>query len=517
MHRFKRFGVDVLAKTASGRRGGSRVYPRYCAERRLDVLYEVANPVEFSPHFNNLQEPLVGELNDQTRDTHTMSLFQTRRRPKRVAREDAGPAQVEDDGKLHSKSGQAAGSDTSFRSRPWLTETADSGPVVRRPGALKQKSKLRVSFDPTNEQDDSSALPSESEPSIVWPLKRGTQPSLQDRLKQTSIRGDDEVTRPIYSKSALDELRASTPSTPKDLSLTTTPEPSDNLALSVESKFGKLPATATTAIPSATEIAERKARRARLALEQSALPASTTDPDSEDYIPLDAYDSDGEFKPTRLQVSTWHQPTKEKDTRLVHEDEDIAEGFESFTEATDPILQTKTSSSRGNNRLTTDSLNLTSRSARANASAQRDAMRAAIDAAEGASSTSNSDSDDASDASDQSDDDRNRNQAYELSQASHALPSSLSGAYAHKAQRPQQPKTTTPIMKLSAGLQGLRDRVTSIGVERDRLRRELAEVRKERVEVLERKEFIQRSLETAAKELEAVDGNLNANNETNMQ
>ncbi|KAL2044526.1 hypothetical protein ABVK25_012406 [Lepraria finkii] len=89
-----------------------------------------------------------------------------------------------------------------------------------------------------------------------------------------------------------------------------------------------------THIPSAAEIAEKKLRRARPALRRRRpRPQQTGQEQEQNYIPLDAYDSDGEFKPQRLQLGTYlHQPEKSKDTRLEREDEDIAEGFEQFIE-----------------------------------------------------------------------------------------------------------------------------------------------------------------------------------------
>ena len=332
---------------------------------------------------------------------------------------------------------------------------------------------------------------------MVRQSKRGISTSLQDRLKQTSLREEDA--RPSYNKSALDELRNSTPSTPKDLSLTTTsdPESHDNRTIDIASKFGaSIPSTASASIPSATEIAERKARRARLAQEQSALPASTTDPNSEDYIPLDAYDSDGEFKPTRMQVGTWHAPTKESDSRLVPEDEDIAEGFDSFVnDNTDP---------RG--RITTDSLNLTSRSARHNAATAREAMRAQIAAAEASSGGDGDSSGDDEAGSGYDSDDAARHHAYELAQTAYGLPSASANSQFLKRQqrRPKQPKETTPVVKLSVGLAGLRERMAAIGVEKGRIERRLAEIEVERQEVKSRQEHIQRSLQQSADELRVL-------------
>ena len=278
------------------------------------------------------------------------------------------------------------------------------------------------------------------------------------------------------------------------MSLTTTPDPSETRSLDIASKFGPSSTSTPSAIPSATEIAERKARRARLALEQSALPSSTTDPNSEDYIPLDAYDSDGEFKPTRMQVGTWHAPTKDPESRLVAEDEDIAEGFEDFV----------SDNPHPRGRITTDSLNLTSRSARTNARAQREAMRAQIDAAE--DSDSDGSGADGGEGSGYDSDDAARHHAYELAQTGYGLPTARSGPdYLQAQKRPRQPKEVTPIVKLSAGLAELRERVAAIGVERGRLERRLGEIEREREEVRKRQEHIQTSLRESAAELERVE------------
>lgn len=304
------------------------------------------------------------------------------------------------------------------------------------------------------------------------------------------------------------------------MSLTTTPDgDSDALALSIENKFGKLPSSTaqSSAIPSATEIAERKARRARLALEASALPVSTTDPNSEDYIPLDAYDSDGEFKPSRMQVGTWHEPPKEKDTRLVKDEEGFMEGFEEYTESGTGAetlgegfarSSKKSGTDKGRSRLTTDSLNVTARQTKANRAAQRDAMRAVIDAAEGGGAhSSGSDGSDASSEEDSaSDDEMSRQHMFHQTQTSYALPSSVSAGYLKAQRRPKQPKETTPLVKLSAALGGLRERVEAIQLEKAKLRRRVQEVGREREEVRGRLEHIQKGLEDASRELEGING-----------
>ncbi|PMD20831.1 hypothetical protein NA56DRAFT_626627 [Hyaloscypha hepaticicola] len=102
---------------------------------------------------------------------------------------------------------------------------------------------------------------------------------------------DDDEDRPTYSKDYLNELKSSTPSTPKDL-LTRQPAVEDEV---IEA-----------------EIREKKERRARLAQEK-------------DFISLNDTDDD------RRQLSLLPRK-KEKETRLVREDEDLGEGFDEFVD-----------------------------------------------------------------------------------------------------------------------------------------------------------------------------------------
>jgi hypothetical protein len=125
---------------------------------------------------------------------------------------------------------------------------------------------------------------------------------------------EDDEERPTYSKDYLNELKSSTPTTPKDLQAlhaTAEDEGLDELegamVVDIEEKFNASPAF----IPSEAEIREKKERRARLAQEK-------------DFISLN--DDDGDRRISLL-------PRKKKeDSRLVREDEDIAEGFDEFVD-----------------------------------------------------------------------------------------------------------------------------------------------------------------------------------------
>ena len=388
----------------------------------------------------------------------------------------------------------------------------DSGPVVRRPGAAKPKSKLRVSFNPGDaDLDDSSNIPSESDIPPSKPTSRlGPSARLQDRLRQASLRETDDDERPSYSKSHLDELRNSTPSTPTNLARATPPDEDEQAILDIESKFGPLKpsafSTATNAIhvPSSSEIAEKKARRARLALNPNAEQdlSQPQGQQTDDFISLDAYDSDGEFKPQRLQVSTFLQPSSStKDTRLEREDEDIAEGFEHFIEDDPGAIK---------GRYSTNALQLDRKSRKAHAAREREKMKGMIDHAEASHSddtNSNINSSDDS-ASEFSESDHERRQAYESAQTHRGLDGLSSAHSAHrvKEHRPTQPRETTPIPKLSVGLGRLREQVARIQEEKARIERRLQDVRREKSEVKDRQRVVQEGLEGLGRELERLSG-----------
>jgi hypothetical protein len=202
-------------------------------------------------------------------------------------------------------------------------------------------------------------------------------------------------------------------------------------------------------IPSATEISEAKARRARKAQEANA----------EDFIALEDYDSDGEFRPQRMQVSTFFEKSAEKDTRLVRDDEDIAEGFEAFVD--DPGKVT-----------------LSRKGKKEQERKEKENMRAMIEEAE--------------DSSDESDSSAERNYAYETAQTSRGM-DGLS-LKQRQSGRPQQPKEITPIPKLAAVLARFREGIQGLEYERVRLEKRRADIQKEKAEVASREENIQKLL-----------------------
>ncbi|RVX66710.1 hypothetical protein B0A52_09523 [Exophiala mesophila] len=409
----------------------------------------------------------------------------------------------------------------------------DTGPVVRRPTSNlpKNKSRLRVSFNPGGDGDDqesnrdtgrSTVQQSGSAPSsTITPhkpprlgLSNAATQVLQNRSTDRDLEDDgneggrsSNIGRPTYNKAYLDELRNSTPSTPRDLSLSRDDSPSLDLvdparetsstalSLDLESKFGK--SASSSRIPSLAEIREKKERRARLAKEQAALSSSGGGQSSTDFVSLEDYDSDGEFKPRRMQVGSYNPASdniyREKNTRLVHEDEDIAEGFDSFVEDA--------------GRVTLSRKGLKEQSRR-----DRDAIRTMIEEAEGSGGrqhkhddvnyemdSNNSNSDAGSDS------DYELHQAYELSQTHHGMDGLKSHrSHTRQANRPRQPRETATIPKLSVGLSRLREMVSSLEMERARILKRRADIRAEQVDVVASQKHIQSSLEEAGQELEAV-------------
>ena len=405
----------------------------------------------------------------------------SKRKPKRIARDGLPLAHGDNDGMYPPLCCQTTSLTCSSR-RIADFELTDNGPVVRRPGAPKHKSKLRMSFAPDHAENEDSDMAPAEEPAMETPTRIKATTALQDKLSRATIE-DGTDSRPSYSRSHLDELRSSTPSTPAELSLVTTPNADEQQLIDIEAKFGavKPSLTNTTSIPSTTEIAEKKARRARLALEHDA--KADTKSTTEDFISLEQYDSDGEFKPQRMQLDTYRAPA-DKNTRLVREDEDILEGFDDFTQPTDTTGK--------NGRINT--FTGTRKEERQHRRAEREAMRSMIAHAENSSN-----------GSDASDSDVSAQHHFDNAQTSHGM----DGLSAHAEQkrvaaRPRQPKEVTPVMKMSVALAGLRERVGVIEVERGRLEGRLKEIAKEREECVRQQEFVQKSLEEGSAEMERL-------------
>jgi Nineteen complex-related protein 2 len=300
-------------------------------------------------------------------------------------------------------------------------------------------------------------------------------------LRSTSPTPDD---RPTYSKDYLNELRNSTPSTPKDLSSynSSVEEDDDLKTLDLISKFGEPSASTvgTGPIPTEAEIREKKERRARLALEHEATGGQQSH--SEDFIPLEDYDSDGEFKPRRMQVSAYLQKeaSREEETRLVRDDEDIAEGFDDFVEDAGRVT-------------------LSRKARREQEKKQREGMRELIEQAE--------------DSSEESDSEAEANEAYEIAQSRAGMDGlrlssggSVMGSLAVKkrAKRTKEPTVLTKIPRLGDVVKGLRERLREMEDEKTRMGKKIEELDEELVDIKSREEDIQQKLIEAGDEFERM-------------
>ena len=218
-------------------------------------------------------------------------------------------------------------------------------PLVKRPsltprgsGHFRKSTSLRLSFGPggaataaTNEDADETAS------EVFTPKKSRLSrealetASSQRRSRIAQIGGDSRILpirrhgdedRPSYSKEDLDELRDATPLAPKDLKDLSIRQSSRNVSLDIVAKFGAQPTSLLeSAIPSEAEIREKKERRARLAREHEYISLGDHGQEADDDD--EAEDKNGVALPSR---------PKWEETRLVREDEDLAEGFDDFVD-----------------------------------------------------------------------------------------------------------------------------------------------------------------------------------------
>ena len=356
-----------------------------------------------------------------------------------------------------------------LRRRSVLTHGVVS--VVKRPalGKSKKRSSLRISFGPgesdANDGDESSdaavVTPKKSNLSRIA-LEKSAQLRARSPLVQGAGASEDEG-RPSYSKDYIAELRSSTPTTPKDLK-PSAQEEEESRALDIASKFGSLatlPAETSSAIPTAAEIEEKKARRKRLAQEERAY-------EDEGERPW-ASDDEGEddFRMRRNEISV-RPKDKWGETRLIHDDEDIAEGFDDFVED--------------------GRISLGRKSEREAQRKRRADMAELINEAEGSDSDSN-------------DSEEERNTAFAAAQA-------RAGRYGQKIDDEEDgtrtPPKITPLPDLNEVLEGLQIEIGTKQQRKDAILNKLQELKDDRVRIEERKKFLQEQLQKTGDEYEKL-------------
>lgn len=276
------------------------------------------------------------------------------------------------------------------------------------------------------------------------------------------IRQSDD--RPSYSIDHLNELRSSTPSTPKDLKSLPDTENTAGKALDLASKFGSsLAVYQDSAIPTDAEIKEKKERRARLA--------------KEEYIRLSDEDNDSN------EISLL--PRKQNsNTRLVRDDEDIAEGFDEFVE--DGQIAVGRKAEREQKRR------------------QKAEIRDLINEAEGSSENESDDSE------------AERRAAYEVAQTRAGMDGVQKGGQAadRYPPRPRTPPKITPLPNLNACRERLRDALSGIQYARTQKVRRMEELQREKADIAAREVEIQELLREAGDRYEKLRNEIDIGSES---
>jgi hypothetical protein len=266
--------------------------------------------------------------------------------------------------------------------------------------------------------------------------------------------GEDDEERPTYSKDYLNQLKSSTPNTPRDLqSLAATVDDDEGLdsselegAMIVDTED-----TVVTVIPSEGEIREKRERRARMAKEK-------------DFISLNDANSDDEHR----QISLLPR-RKKAESRLVREDEDLGEGFDEFVDD--------------------GRISLGKKQEREAKRKQRTAMADLIHEAEGSSSDDTDDSE------------AERRAAYEASQTRAGM-DGLSKPETSSIL--QVPPKIMPIPSLSECLNRLQTTLSGMQVELAKRNRKMEELQQEKRDILTREHEVQQSLKEAGDRYSAL-------------
>ena len=286
--------------------------------------------------------------------------------------------------------------------------------------------------------------------------KNALRKSLGASLTSDSMPIRQSEDRPSYSAEYLNDLKSSTPSTPRDLqpALSDTEE---SKAIDLAAKFGSdLSVYENSAIPTDAEIQEKKERRARLAKE-------------EEYINLHGSDeSDDDRNEISLRPQDGHL-----ETRLIRDDEDVAEGFDEYVDDGRIALSRKAE--------------------REQKRKQKSEIETLIHEAEGGSSTDETD-----------DSEVERRQAYEAAQTRAGMDGLQKNHTLNQLQRPRTPQKITPIPTLNGCLEKLKANLTKIQYERMQRAKKLQEIRKEKMELVEREVEIQRLLKEAGENYERL-------------
>lgn len=290
--------------------------------------------------------------------------------------------------------------------------------------------------------------------------------------------------RPSYSKDHLDELKQSTPSTPKHTSFRNSPDitSTPGSELDIASKFGTNLSSyqPPTTIPTDAQIKEKKERRARLAKEQDFISLG-------DDLHDDNQDDDDDLDDSVTRDDTGRLILKPQEkyaeSRLVPDDEEMYEGFEEFT---------------------TDSRIRFSSKAEKEAAKKRKAEMASLIAdAEGQND----------DESNGDDSEAERNAAFEVAQTRH-------GNYATRDNqdkefaRPQTPPRILPLPTMDAVVERLRKTLEEMELLRMGKMNELQRLKTEKASIGEEEVRVQAALKETGERYSKLREDLRSKDDT---
>ena len=410
--------------------------------------------------------------------------FSARRVPRKVEQDDDEPLRESSGGEDSSGRGMRQHHHERFQTSLTLRHskryqlTPEGAEANEKRAQVKsRKAKSRISFGTSLVEDDDSeqsgvVTPKRSKLSRIAIQRNAEKRSSLLTSSLPTRQLDDDEDGPSYSAASLQELKDSTPTTPRDLNpdaSNSEVEDASNTSktLDLSSKFGSSLSRyqQPSAIPSAAEIAEKKARRARLAKEQTA----------DEFISLDPSDPELDEDDNVMRDDSGRLVLKPKDkynqleSRVVQDDEDIMENFDEFTEADGKIL-------------------LGSKAEAEAARKRKQDMATQIAAAEGASD------------SDSNASERERNDAFEAAQTRHGTYSSHPTTDPYADARPRTPPKISPLPTLDGVIERLRKQVSDLQSSRMQKLQEMEALQREKIRLGEEEIRIQKALrETAEK------------------
>ncbi|EPE36025.1 hypothetical protein GLAREA_05363 [Glarea lozoyensis ATCC 20868] len=339
-------------------------------------------------------------------------------------------------------------------------------PTIGRSNSLmkkKKKATSRLSFGPGEIisgdaaaalEDDEAFTP--KKPTLGRRVVEGN--ALRTTIPFPNRPGDDDEERPTYSKDYLNELKSSTPNRPTEIQdYQATAEDEEGLDASELEGATVIDLDAPVAhIPTDAEIREKKERRARLAHEK-------------DFISLNDSGDD------RRQLSLL--PRKKTETRLVRDDEDIAEGFDEFVDDGRIALGKKQE-----------------REARRK---HRKEIADMIYKAEG------------SEEGDSDDSEEERNAAYEAAQTRAGMDGLHRPDEEEKAAAAQVPPKITPLPVLTECLVRLQSTLSAMQQELANKHQKVARLEKEKTEILAREAEVQELLKQSGERFAALKADSN--------